>query len=255
MVMYNLQAASSPVEVSAQVCVAKNLLKSPHFPSMSPPPSSDLLLDECNGADLGGALPTGSTSSLFRPFHFPSFPSPPPSSSSILHPLASAKMKNCLSQETRFILWFYSISRNTRRTWDSFVILSQSTEEWKWHISPKHAGFSAFLCGPPPPPFFSLLNLYFHGKHEVMALRMIQIAFQKKRKKLKVHYSSPPTDTHTLKHSDICVHSHTPLFPRLRQIPKLEENMEMVQFKQSSLVHHSSLECHYRCLSSFSMIF
>ena len=121
MVMYNLQAASSPVEVSAQVCVAKNLLKSPHFPSMSPPPSSDLLLDECNGADLGGALPTGSTSSLFRPFHFPSFPSPPPSSSSILHPLASAKMKNCLSQETRFILWFYSISRNTRRTWDSFV--------------------------------------------------------------------------------------------------------------------------------------
>ena len=59
------------------------------------------------------------------------------------------------------------------------------------------------------PPFFSLLNLYFHGKHETMALRMIQIAFQKKGKKLKIRYSSPPTDMHTLKHTHMCALTHT----------------------------------------------
>lgn len=81
-----------------------------------------------------------------------------------------------------------------------------------------------------PTPFFSLLNLYFHGKHEVMALRMIQIAFQKKEKTEDTLLLTPHRYAHT--HKNVC--THTPLLPRLRQIPKLEENMEMVQFKQSS---------------------
>lgn len=96
---------------------------------------------------------------------------------------------------------------------------------------PEMCWFQWLSLWSSPTPFFSLLNLYFHGKHEVMALRMIQIAFQKKEKTEDTLLLTPPQ---ICTHSQKCVHSHTPLLPRLRQIPKLEESLEMVQFKQSS---------------------
>ena len=173
-----------------------------------------------------------------------------PSSSSILHPLASAKMKNCLSWETHFILWFYSISRNARITWDSFVILSQSTQEWKWHISPKCAGFSGFLSGPPPHHFFLFLICIFMENMKWWHLEWFKLLFRK-RKKLKIHYSSPPTDMHTL--TKMCALTHTPT-PKTETDSKIGREPGDGPVQTELPVRHSSLECHYRCLSSFSMV-
>lgn len=79
-----------------------------------------------------------------------------------------ARMKNCLSRETYFILSFYSVSRNSRRT-PRFIRPSESV-----HARVKVTHFSEvclFQClsfWSSSPPFYSLLSLYFHGKHAVM---------------------------------------------------------------------------------------
>ena len=71
---------------------------------------------------------------------------------------------------------------------------------------PEMCWFQWLSLWSSPTPFFSLLNLYFHGKHEVMALRMIQIAFQKKEKTEDTLLLTPHRYAHT--HKNVCTHTH-----------------------------------------------
>lgn len=66
-----------------------------------------------------------------------------------------------------------------------------------------------------------------------MALRMIQIAFQKKEKTEDTLLLTPHRYAHT--HKNVC----TPPSIRLRQVEIGRENMEMVQFKLRARLQHS----------------
>ena len=222
MVVCDLQEAVSPVQMSPQVCTAKNLL-SPRFHFMSFP--STFLWSPAGQKQQSsfGMSPAHWEHLLSAPPLPLSFPAPSPLLSIdflLLHLLLHASVIPLPQQGWRTVSHRKPISscRSTAflgtlgEPRDSFVLLSQSTQEWKWHISQKCGCFSAFLSGPPPLHFILFLTCIFMGNmqwwHRIIRIESCDCFPEKEEKTEAMLLPTPNRYAHTKTLTRVCTHTH-----------------------------------------------